>query len=155
VTKPTELSGSAEPGLHRRWSWSISDRDEMRWATVASVLGLCAAVALAVIGGMPFDLPMPTHSFGWVEPSCGLTRGSTAIVRGDVALAWRYNPLSFLVVGIAIAGILRALIGGISGRWLNVGYRPSKAHVFVLLALIAAFWLFQQTKADFIITSRL
>jgi hypothetical protein len=108
-----------------------------------------------VIGGLPFDLPMPTHSFGWIEPSCGLTRGSTAIVRGDLALAWRYNPLSFPVVGIAIAGILRALIGGISGRWLNVGYRPSKVHVFVLLALIAAFWLFQQTKADFIITSRL
>jgi hypothetical protein len=155
VTKPTTPNRSAGPGVNRRWSRSISDRDEMRWVTVVSVVGVCAAVALAVIGGMPFDLPMPTHSFGWVEPSCGLTRGSTAIVRGDLALAWRYNPLSFLVVGIAIAGILRAFVGGISGRWLNVGYRPSKLHVLVVLALIAAFWLFQQTKADFIITSRL
>lgn len=29
---------------------------------------------LAVVGGMPFDLPMPTHGIGLVTPTCGLTR---------------------------------------------------------------------------------
>ncbi len=126
----------------------------MRWVTGLALAGVLAAVVLAVIGGFPFDTPMPTHSFGWVEPSCGLTRGSTAIARGDFATAWHYNPASFLVMGFGLMGIVRTAVGYVTGRWINVSYKPGR--LALSLAAIAFFglWAYQQTNADFIIHAR-
>lgn len=127
----------------------------MRWWTVLSAAGLAAAVVLAVIGGFPADLPMPTHAVGWVEPSCGLTRGSTAIARGDFSVAWHYNPASFLVMAFGVAGLARAALGWFTGRWVNLRLRPSAVAWLALGVVLVAFWLYQQTNADFIIDSRI
>lgn len=137
-----------------RFSVSVEDHDTMRWWTWLSVGGLVAAVALALIGGFPFDTPMPTHSFGWVEPTCGLTRGSTAIARGDLALAWRYNPASFAVIAFGLAGIVRAAAGAGSGRWLRLSIRPRAAGWVMLAVGFVALWAYQQSNAEFIIHSR-
>jgi hypothetical protein len=151
-------SAGADPALnpptHRALSVTIAGVDEMRLVTYLAVAGMITAVVLRLIGGVPFDLPMPTHAIGWVEPSCGLTRGSLAIVRGDFALGFRYNPLAFLVIGFGISGVVRAIVGWTTGRWLNVRVRVSRAGLVVLAFGILAFWLYQQTKADFIINSR-
>jgi len=133
---------------------SVEDRDAMRWWTGLSITGLAAAVLLAVIGGFPFDTPMPTHSFGWVEPTCGLTRGSTSIARGDLALAWQYNPASFAVVAFGLAGIIRVAVGMVSGRWIRVSIRLRAAGWVVLAAGFVALWAHQQSNATFIIHSR-
>jgi len=133
---------------------SIETYDTMRWWTWLSLVGLAVAVVLALIGGFPFDMPMPTHSFGWVEPTCGLTRGSTAIARGDLGLAWRYNPASFAVIAFGLAGIVRAGVGAATGRWLRVSIRPRPAGWVLLAVIFAALWAYQQTNAAFIIESR-
>lgn len=44
-------------------------------------------------------------------PGCGLTRGVCFLVRGNWAEAARFNPLSFLAVGILASNILRGLFG--------------------------------------------
>jgi hypothetical protein len=133
---------------------SVDERDRMRWWTWMSFGGVAAAMVLALLGGFPFDTPMPTHSFGWVDPTCGLTRGSTAIARGDLALAWRYNPTSFLVMGFGVAGVIRAGAGITKGRWLNVSLRLGPfGWVLVALAVIAL-TAYQQSNAEFIIRSR-
>ena len=102
------LRSEPAPARRRVVEIGLSDHDHMTWMTWVCALGLGTALVLALIGGLPVDLPMPTHRFGWVEPSCGLTRGSTAIVRGDFSTAWRYNPLSFLVVTFGLVGLARA-----------------------------------------------
>lgn len=135
--------------------WWISDNEETRWVTLVSLVGLLAGLALVLNGGFPVDTPMPTHSFGWVEPTCGLTRGSTALIRGDFALAWRYNPASFLVVGAAIAWLVRTAIGVFSRRWLNLRVRPNSAIWIGLLVAVGGLWALQQSNAEFIINSRL
>ena len=126
----------------------------MRWVTVVSVGGLVAAGVLAAIGGLPFDLPMPTHAFGWVTPTCGLTRGSTALVRGDPGLAWRYNPASFAVVLFGLLGLVRTAVGWLGGRWLNVKVRPNKAWWVAAALSIGLLWAQQMTNAQFIIHAR-
>lgn len=133
---------------------AVGDTDTMRWVTYLTVGGVIAAVVLALIGGFPFDTPMPTHSFGWVEPTCGLTRGSTAIARGDFATAWRYNPASFLVMGFGIVGVVRTAVGLVTHRWVNVKVTWSRAGWAVLGVAFVALWAYQQTNADFIINAR-
>jgi hypothetical protein len=44
-------------------------------------------------------------------PGCGLTRGVCYLVHGNWAEAARFNPLSFLAVGILASNILRGLFG--------------------------------------------
>lgn len=133
---------------------SVEGRDGMRWWTWISVGGLAASVLLAVIGGFPLDTPMPTHSFGWVEPTCGLTRGSTAIARGDFSLAWRYNPASFLVIAVGAAGLLRAVVGTLTHRWLRVAISLRWAGWAVAAVAFVGLWAHQQSNAEFIINSR-
>ncbi len=134
---------------------SIDTTDRMRWLTIAGIAGLLAAGLLAVIGGFPIDMPMPEHQFGWVAPTCGLTRGSTAIARGDLAVAWHYNPVAFLVMALGAAAVVRSIIGLATRRWLNITGRIGPLTWPVLAALFVAWTLYQQTNAEFIINSRL
>lgn len=134
---------------------TIGPADEQALLTRVAIGGPLVAVVLAVIGGMPFDLPMPTHLIGWVEPTCGLTRGSTAIVRGDVALAWRYNPASFAVMIFGVAGLARAASGMMAGRWLNVDARIRPLGWIALFVGFVLLGLHQQSNAQFVMDARL
>jgi hypothetical protein len=137
-----------------RFALSVTPRDGMPWLTMLTVAGLASAVVLALIGGFPVDMPMPEHAAGWVAPTCGLTRGSTAIARGDWALAWRYNPASFVIMGLGGLGVVRWLAGSVLHRWVEVRWRPGKLAAVVAAATLVAWTLYQQTNAEFIITSR-
>lgn len=146
--------GASLPPRPPRWQITVGQHDESRWITYLATIGVITAVVFALIGGFPFDTPMPTHSFGWVEPTCGLTRGSTAIARGDFALAWRYNPAAFLVMGFGLAGVVRTVLGWTTHRWVNVKLRPSPWWMAIVVVLFFALWFYQQQNADFIINSR-
>lgn len=139
----------------RRTRLWLSDHDETRWITWLATAGVLTAAVLAAIGGFPLDTPMLTHRWGWVEPTCGLTRGSTAIARGDFATAWRYNPASFLVMGFAVAGVARTAIGLAAHRWVNLRLWPRPRSWALAGVAFIALWLYQQTNAEFIINSRI
>jgi hypothetical protein len=139
-------------------SVGVVGEDRHRFWTASSAAILIGAAALAVLGGSPVDLPMPTHVIGWVTPTCGLTRGSTAIVRGDLALGWSYNPASFLVAATVAVGLGRAVTGCLTGRWITLQARLAPKAValtsVVAIGLLAVLWVHQQANADFIINSR-
>lgn len=137
-----------------QWDLEVGDTDLMRWVTYLTAGGVIAAVALAVIGGFPFDMPMPTHAFGWVEPTCGLTRGSTAIARGDFVTAWHYNPASFLVMGFGLFGLGRTATGLMTHHWVNVKTRWSRVGWTAFGLAFVALWAYQQSNAAFIISAR-
>ncbi len=151
-------SASRPPLLDVSWlgqfDVSVEDYDCMRTWTWLSIGGLATAAVLALIGGFPFDIPMPMMAFGWVSPTCGLTRGSTAIASGDLVLAWHYNPASFLVVAYGSAGLVRNLVGAATGRWLRISARPHLVGSLTIAALFLALWAHQQANAAFIINSR-
>lgn len=135
--------------------FAVEPIDRMRWLTALAVVGGLAAGILALVGGFPFDTPMPTHEFGWVEPTCGLTRGATAAARGELGLAWRYNPMSLVLAALGVTGAVRGAVGLITGRWMSLRIRrPSIVGWAVLALAVVAFTLYQQSNADFIIHSR-
>ena len=147
------MTTTTAPDRHLALSWS--DHDEMRWMTVLTGIGLGAAAVLAVIGNAPFDLPRPTHAVGWVTPTCGLTRGATALARGDVALAWDFNPASLLVPLFALVGVARAAWGWATGRWLTVRVRPGRlGWAAIVVAVVLLAWN-QQANADFVMHARI
>ena len=140
---------------------TIDDHDGLKAVTTLAMIGVVTAAVLAVIGGFPIDMPMPTHAWGWVEPTCGLTRGSTAIVRGDWALAWRYNPGSFVVMALGTTAFVRGLVGLVWRRWANLhrNFAPLTrsdrwAVTAAVVAVVVGWALHQQTNAEFIINSR-
>lgn len=135
-------------------SWSTDDVDRHSWLSIVSVVGLCGGVLLVAIGGTPFDMPMPTHAVGWVTPTCGLTRGSTALLRGDIGLAWRYNPVSLLVVSLGVIGLVRLTYGRSTSRWLNVKFRVTAPVMGLLVVAFGLLWWVQQSNAAFIISAR-
>lgn len=128
--------------------------DEMRWLTRTVAIGAVAAVLLAMIGGMPFTLPMPTHAVGIVDPTCGLTRASVAIARGDVANAWRFNPAAFVIAALAVVVSVRTVYGLVAHRWLTVRFTWSPARIGIALVVFAGWWAYQQSNAEFIMTTR-
>lgn len=124
--------------------------------TRLAVGGLLLAAMLAIIGGVPFDLPMmATHLVHWVEPTCGLTRGSTAIARGDLGLAWRYNPASFAVMTFGVLGLMRVATGVLTGRWVNIRPRIGPLGWVAVLIGVGLLGLHQQEHAQFVMNARL
>lgn len=90
---------------------------------VAALLGLGLGLAW-VAGHEPAgQLYYPRCTFyavtGWQCPGCGATRALYALLHGDLAAAWSFNPLLFVVAGAAawaVAGRLRAPAGRVSRR---------------------------------------
>lgn len=133
---------------------TFAPTDEMRWLTRTVAIGATTAIVLAVIGGMPLALPMPTHAIGVVDPTCGLTRASTAIARGDFVNAWRFNPAAFLLAAAAVAVAARTAYGLTTRRWLTVRFAWNRLRVAAAVVVFAGWWAYQQTNAEFIMHTR-
>lgn len=133
---------------------SFADTDEMRWLTRAVALGVAAAFVLALIGGMPIDIPMPTHAIGLVDPTCGLTRASIALARGDLSSAWQFNPAVFVLAGTVVAVVLRTVWGLTRHRWVSVRMPMTAPRIAIAVVVLAGWWAYQQSNAQFIMDTR-
>ena len=109
------------------------------------VLGLGAL--MAVFGMPPFKVHGPLHQFGVMDPLCGMTRGTVAVMRGAIASAWRYNPASLLVPPAAAALVVRGLVGRATGRWLVVDWRLAPVGWGLAAVVIGLLWVNQQAHA--------
>ena len=100
-------------------------------AAGAAMLGIAAVRPL--VGGPGVPCPLRTLT-GVPCPFCGMTRGVTSLVHGDLGHALLMNPGSFFVVAVAVA--------------LLVGVRRSQLRIpaWLLVAFVAALWTFQLFK---------
>jgi hypothetical protein len=125
--------------------WVAEDRyaNFTRLAFAGAVLALLFAVA----GLPPIGLHAPPHYLGVMAPSCGLTRGTIALVRGSLSDAIRFNPASpaVLVGGLALLG--RGAFGLLTGRWLNLRLRVERLGWLLLAVAGAALAVNQQLHA--------
>ncbi|MBX9395761.1 DUF2752 domain-containing protein [Streptomyces sp. TRM72054] len=85
-------------------------------------------------------------------PLRGGTRGVHAAMLGDFTQAWRYNPLSVVLVAGAAAVPLREAAGRISDRWLNLHVTRRWPLVMAGLALLVALTARQQAHVDLLRT---
>ena len=125
--------------------------DTHRAVTVLSAAGLAAAVALAVFGLPSIDLHGPLHRIGIMSPTCGATRAAWFTVRGDLSLAWTYNPLGIAAVVAAALAVTRTAVGLATTRWVTwaVTTTPWKRRVLyaAALTLVIALEIRQQSRA--------
>lgn len=68
-------------------------------------------------------------------PSCGLTTSVSAIVHGQLRLAWRANPIGFLIVAIALGVALNSLYALLRGRSLRLDFDWVNRILLVLLSV--------------------
>jgi hypothetical protein len=136
------MKPAANPPTCGRWTVAVRverfDHGPAARLTAVAVVGLVVAGALAVFGMPPIGLHSPLHSLGVMDPLCGMTRGSAATMRGDLARAWWYNPASPLVIAGGFVLLARWAIGRPAGLWLGVRVRVTPPMVGVIgLGLIA------------------
>jgi hypothetical protein len=131
---------------------SLERRDQHWWLTLVGVIALAIAAAMAIFGLPPVDLHPPLHKIGIMDPLCGGTRAARYTAQGNLAEAWRYNPLSILVVYGAGLTILRAVVGLLGRRWVTftANWTPGRRRwtISILLALLALLEIRQQLRAD-------
>lgn len=133
---------------------SIGPENRMPRLTWFMGAGIVLAGIFAFVGLPPFDLPMPTWAFGVVTPTCGLTRASTALAKGQFATAWAFNPAAYVLAATAIAAVARFTYAMFTKRWVNVSLRPTRLFWACLGALIVVWWVNQQMHADLIMNTR-
>jgi hypothetical protein len=135
----------------RRWSGVLQVRlareDHHRLLAPLAAAGLLVAGGLALVGLPPVDLHGPLHYLGIMDPLCGMTRGTVAVLRGQPGPAWAYNPASPLLVAGAVLALVRWLAGRLTGRWLQVRLRPSRVAWAVGAVALLALWVNQQAHA--------
>lgn len=134
-------------------TWGRRSRALM-WAAVGAVV-VVAGAAMAMWGMFPLDLHGPTHYMGIMSPSCGATRSVVATFRGDLGLAWRYNPAGPLVALASVAGLAMTAVGAASGRWLVLRVRPGRLGWALIVAALVALELRQQSNAGLLMTTGL
>jgi hypothetical protein len=115
------------------------------------------AVSIAAIAGgavwLGLGLPWPRCPFltvtGFPCLTCGATRCTLALVQGNFALAWGWNPLAMLALsGIAVFDLYAAVVLlSRSARLRLVDWTPAekKAARIVVIAAIAMNWIYLLT----------
>jgi hypothetical protein len=132
-----------------RIGWDGVDRH--RSLRVLAVAGLLTGAAIAVFGLPPIALHSPLRLVGMVCPLCGGTRAVQSLMRGDLAEAWRYNPIAFAVVPGALAVLIRHAVGLVGGRWLNVSIVHPRVFYGLLAVPFLALWIHQATHAHLLL----
>ena len=112
------------------------------WTWIA-LTGLVIAALVAVLGLPPVDLHGPLHYFGVMDPLCGGTRSVYLTLHGQLRDAVRYNPAGPALVAGAVAVLVRAAVGRVSGYWVGI-HVPRRIVIPVAVAALAALEVNQQ-----------
>ena len=143
-----------EEGTYARLYWGRRDahRAITLVLTVTALAGVAIAGTMAIAGLPTVDLHGPLHKLGIMDPFCGGTRAARYTAQGRLGDAWRYNPLSILIVVGSLLLIARTALGLIGRRWLNLSLhltpRARRALWWTAFALLALLEIRQQMRAD-------
>jgi hypothetical protein len=98
----------------------------------AGMLAVAAARPMLPVTPVP---PCPLRTFTGIPcPFCGMTRGVTSLVHGQLSAAFSYNPGAFLIVAMAVVLL-------IAWRWQRL--RVPMWAVFLFFAVLWAYQLFK------------
>ena len=149
--EPAKATTEGHAAIRVEWS----RKDQWRTVTWIGVLGLAAATAMALYGLPPVDLHGPLHRMGIMDPLCGGTRAARLTAQGNLAEAWKYNPLGILATIAAGAAVARLGLGIVGRRWLNVqiAWTPRRIRIALAVAAVAtiALEIRQQGRADLLL----
>jgi len=78
---------------------------------------------------------------GFLCPGCGMTRATHATLHGNLAAAFRFNPLGMILFPIALVGVTLDLVAWVRGKPLPVTLRLGGVWPWVIVAAILTFWV--------------
>lgn len=81
---------------------------------------------------------------GFTCPGCGSTRGLHALVHGDVAGAFKFNPLFVLALPFLLYAFIRYSNAALRGRRLPANQLNAK-FIWLIFAVVLGFWIFRNT----------
>ena len=119
-----------------------------RWSHALLLLGVLVMVGVGLYltpdpagHGTHQQLGLPPCTIYYLTgrpcPSCGLTTSVSAILHGQFGLAWRANPMGFVIVAGALAVAINSLLALFWGRSVRI---ENTRFTLLLLALLAL-WL--------------
>ena len=119
-----------------------------RWSYALLLLGVLVMVGVGLYltpdpagHGTHQQLGLPPCTIYYLTgrpcPSCGLTTSVSAILHGQFGLAWRANPMGFVIVAGALAVAINSLLALFWGRSVRI---ENTRFTLLLLALLAL-WL--------------
>ena len=119
-----------------------------RWSHALLLLGVLVMVGVGLYltpdpagHGTHQQLGLPPCTIYYLTgrpcPSCGLTTSVSAILHGQFGLAWRANPMGFVIVAGAVVVALNSLSALLWGRSVRI---ENTRFTLLLLALLAL-WL--------------
>jgi hypothetical protein len=110
-------------------------------------LMLCAlAVPVALAFALDFPICPSAGLLGIPCPGCGLTRATLALLRGDIAGAYHFHPLVFvlapLYIGVLGIAAWEFIAGPTPNRkpWFDVTSRNATIAAVALLVLVLGVW---------------
>lgn len=119
------------------------------WAVRAGALAGLAAGALSVAvlarhhpAEFPFLPTCPSAALGFACAGCGSTRAVHFLLQGDLAAAWRHNPILVLVgLPFAALGAFSLAVAAWSGRWPRSPLSPqASARLGLGLVIVLLGW---------------
>ncbi len=118
---------------------------QKRALTLAFGLLIIAVLAFLLYHGGPSARWFPGCLFyrltGFLCPGCGMTRATHATLHGNLAAAFRFNPLGMILFPIALTGVIFDLIAWVKGKPLPIKFRLCGIWPWVIVAAILVFWV--------------
>ena len=119
-----------------------------RWSHALLLLGVLVMVGVGLYltpdpagHGTHQQLGLPPCTIYYLTgrpcPSCGLTTSVSAILHGQFGLAWRANPMGFVIVAAAVAVAINSLFALLWGRSVRI---ENTRFTLLMLALLSL-WL--------------
>jgi hypothetical protein len=117
-----------------------------RWSHALLLLGVLVMVGVGLYltpdpagHGTHQQLGLPPCTIYYLTgrpcPSCGLTTSVSAILHGQFGLAWRANPMGFVIVAGALAVAINSLLALFWGRSVRIENTRFTALLLGLLAI--------------------
>jgi hypothetical protein len=124
--------------------------DRALWVALGVLILACAAFSLHQRGpsGLAWLPDCLFHRFTGLHcPGCGMTRAAHATLHGEIARAFRFNPVGMLLLPLACAGLGIELLGWIRGKPPNFRLSVGAAGGWVIVWVVIGFWVFRNIPA--------
>jgi hypothetical protein len=112
-------------------------------ALVVSLVALAAAIAaygLRTFGPSWMPGCLFRSVTGWECPGCGMTRGTYALLHGQIRQAFAFNPVGMILLPLGLVAMGVELIGWIRGKSLPVRIYPGGRGAWAMAGVVMV-WL--------------